>query len=189
MVSLTTHLGRGFPQLRCISFCLVSLILNNTRIGLPSESMLPDDELTSDEAESTEDSRKNQKPMRRNFNPMVFYFRAAIVILISYFVFYAFGYPLLILFMLFMEISLLRGAWYILSSYSYGFVRKAAYFNAGQSIVYLIVLAINGFSITQSGVPLILPEIGGLTLLCPLLIVAALYGITNIQNMYVPDLK
>lgn len=150
---------------------------------------MSDDELTSDEAESAEDSEKSQKPMRRNFNPMVFYFRAAIVILISYFVFYAFGYPLLIMFMLLIEVNLLRGTWYILSSYSYRFVRKAAYFNAGQSFVYLIVLTINGFTITQSGVPLILPEIEGLTLICPLLIAAALFGTTNIQSKHVPDLK
>jgi hypothetical protein len=93
------------------------------------------------------------------------------------------------MFMLLIEVNLLRSTWEILSSYSYGFVRKAAYFNAGQSLVYLIVLAINGFTITQSGVPLILPEIEGLTLICPLLIVAALFGTTNILQMYVPDLK
>jgi len=151
--------------------------------------MLSDHELTSDEAESTEDSEKSQKPMQRNFNPMPFYFRTAIVILISYLVFYAFGYQLLIMFMLLIEVNLLRGTREILSSYSYGFVRKAAYFNAGQSLLYLIVLAINGFAITQSGVPLVLPEIEGLTLICPLLIMAALFGTTNILQMYVPDLK
>jgi len=151
--------------------------------------MLSDDELTSDGAESTEDSKKSQKPMRRDFNPMTYYFRTVIIILISYFLFYAFGYPFLITFMLLLEVNLLRDTREILSSYSYGFVRKAAYFNAGLSLVCLIILAINGFTITQSGVPLILPEIEGLTLICPLLIAAALYGITNIQNMYVPDLK
>ncbi len=151
--------------------------------------MLSDDELTSDEAESTEDSRKSQKSMRRDFNPMPFYFRTAIIILICYFVFYAFGYQLLIMFMLLIEVNLLRRTWEILSSYSYGFARKAAYFNAGQSIVYFVVLAINGFAITQNGVPLILPEIDGLTLICPLLIAAALFGTTNILQMYVPDLK
>ena len=151
--------------------------------------MLSDDELTSDEAESTEDSRKSQKSVRRDFNPMPFYFRTAIIILICYFVFYAFGYQLLIMFMLLIEVNLLRRTWEILSSYSYGFARKAAYFNAGQSIVYFIILAINGFAITQSGVPLILPEIGGLTLICPLLIAAALFGTTNILQMYVPDMK
>jgi len=150
---------------------------------------LSNDELMGDEAESTEDSEKSQKPLRRDFNPMVFYFRAAIVIIISYFVFYAFGYTLLIVFMVLIEVNLLRNAREILSSYSYGFVRKAAYFNAGQSLVYLIILVVNGFAITQSGVPLILPEIEGLTFICPLLMVAALYGIVNIQNMYVPDLK
>lgn len=150
---------------------------------------MSDDELTSDEAKSAEDSEKSQKPMRRNFNPMPFYFRTVIVILISYFVFYAFGYQLLIMFMLLIEVNLLRGTWEILSSYSYGFVRKAAYFNAGQSLVYLIVLAINSFAIIQSGVPLILPEIEGLTLICPLLITAALFGTTNILQMYVPNLK
>ena len=150
---------------------------------------MSDDELTSDEAKSIEDSKKSQKPVRRDFNPMPFYYRTAIMILISYFVFYAFGYPLLIMFMLLIEVNLLRRTWEILSSYSYGFVRKAAYFNAGQSIVYLIILAINGFAIAQSGVPLILPEIEGLTLICPLLITAALFGTTNILQMYVPDLK
>jgi len=151
--------------------------------------MLSDDELTSDEVESTEDSNKSQKPVRRNFNPMKSYFLTAIVVLISYFLFYAFGYLLLIMFMLLLEVNLLRDTRQILSSYSYGFVRKAAYLNTGLSLVCLIILAINGFTITQSGVPLILPEIEGLTFICPLLIAAALYGITNIQNMYVPDLK
>jgi hypothetical protein len=151
--------------------------------------MLSDDELTSDEAESTEDSEKSKKAVKRDFNPMPFYFRTVMVILISYFVFYAFGYSLLIMFMLLIEVNLLRSTWEILSSYSYGFVRKAAYFNAGQSLVYVIILAVNGFTITQSGVPLILPEIEGLTLICPLLIMAALFGTTNILQMYVPDLK
>ncbi len=151
--------------------------------------MLSDAELTSDEVESTEDSENSKKPVRRNFNPMAVYFRVAIMILISYFLFYVFGYALLIMFMLLIEVNILRDTREILSSYSYGFARKAAYFNAGQSVVYLIILAVNGFTITQSGVPLILPGIEGLTLLCPLLIAAALYGNTNIRKMYVPDLK
>ncbi len=150
---------------------------------------MSDVELTSDEAESTEDSEKSKKPVRRNFNPMAVYFRVAIMILISYFLFYGFGYSLLIMFMLLIEVNILRDTREILSSYSYGFARKAAYFNAGQSVVYLIILAVNGFTITQSGVPLFLPEIEGLTLLCPLLIAAALFGTTNIRKMYVPDLK
>ncbi len=151
--------------------------------------MLSDIESTNDEMDSTEDSEKSKKPVRRNFNPMAVYFRAAIMILISYFLFYGFGYSLLIMFMLLIEVYILRDTREILSSYSYGFARKAAYFNAGQSVVYLIILAVNGFTITQSGVPLFLPEIEGLTLLCPLLIVAALFGTTNIRKMYVPDLK
>ena len=150
---------------------------------------MSDDELTSDEAEPTAGSKKSQKSVRRDFNPMPFYFRTAIIILFCYFVFYAFGYQLLIMFMLLIEVNLLRRTWEILSSYSYGFARKAAYFNAGQSIVYFIILAINGFAIAQSGVPLILPEIEGLTLICPLLIAAALFGTTNILQMYVPDMK
>ena len=150
---------------------------------------MSDIESTSNELEPTEDSEKNKKPGRRNFNPMAVYFRIAIMILISYFLFYVFGYTLLIMFMVLIEVNILRDTKEILSSYSYGFARKAAYFNAGQSLVYLIVLAINGFTINQSGVPLILPEIEGLTLLCPLLIAAALFGTTNIRKMYVPDLK
>ena len=150
---------------------------------------MSDVELTSDEAESTEDSEKSKKSMRRNFNPMAVYFRITIMILISYFLFYVFGYALLIMFMLLIEVNILRDTREILSSHSYGFVRKGAYFNAGQSVVYILVLAVNGFTITQSGVPLILPEIEGLTLLCPLLIAAALFGTTNIRKMYVPDLK
>ncbi len=156
---------------------------------LPCESMLSDIESTSDEVESTEDSEKSGKPVQRNFNPMAVYFRIAIMILISYFLFYTFGYALLIMFMLLIEVNILRDTSEILSCYSYGFARNGAYFNAGQSVVCLIVLAVNGFSITQSGVPFILPEIEGLTLLCPLLIAAALYGNTNIRKMYVPDLK
>ncbi len=151
--------------------------------------MLSDIESTSNELESTEDSEKSKKPVRRNFNPMAVYFRTAIMILISYFLFYIFGYALLIMFMLLIEVNILRDTREILSSYSYGFARKGAYFNAGQSVVYLIVLAVNGFTITQSGVPLILPGFEGLTLLCPLLIAAALFGNTNIRKMYVPDLK
>jgi len=151
--------------------------------------MLSDIESTSNELESTEDSEKSKKPARRNFNPMAVYFRTAIMILISYFLFYIFGYALLIMFMLLIEVNILRDTRDILSSYSYSFARKGAYFNAGQSVVYLVVLAVNGFAITQTSVPFILPEIEGLTLLCPLLIAAALYGNTNIRKMYVPDLK
>ena len=151
--------------------------------------MVSDVELADDEVDSSGDSEKSKEPERRNFNPMAVYFSTAIMILISYFLFYVFGYSLLIMFMLLIEVNILRNTREILSSYSYGFARKAAYFNAGQSVVYLIVLAVNGYAITQSGVPLILPEIEGLTLLCPLLIAAALFGTTNIRKMYVPDLK
>ena len=151
--------------------------------------MVSDVELADDEVDSSGDSEKSKEPERRNFNPMAVYFSTAIMILISYFLFYVFGYSLLIMFMLLIEVNILRDTREILSSHSYGFARKGAYFNAGQSVVYLIVLAVNGFTITQSGVPLSLPGIEGLTLLCPLLIAAALYGNTNIRKMYVPDLK
>jgi len=68
---------------------------------------LSDIESTSNDLESTEDSEKSKKPVRRNFNPMAVYFRTAIMILISYFLFYAFGYSLLIMFMLLMEVNIL----------------------------------------------------------------------------------
>ncbi len=123
---------------------------------------------------------------KRPFNPIASYFYIIGLTMAAYAMFYMFGYLLLIIIMLYFQVSIFKEVSYILASFDHGFPRKAAYFNAGHSALFFGILTLNGYTILQYGLPLILPEIGGLTLACPLFVMMALLGCRNIRSMYAP---
>ena len=138
------------------------------------------------EAEVTENNSENESSsvVRKPFNPMLSYIEMVILIGVGYGLTGLFGFSAMIAVMLFGLVLLYRETLFVLNHYTYGFARKAAYFNAGHSSIYFVILFVNSYAITQSGIPLILPQIPGLTLICPLFIVMGLYGSANIRRMY-----
>ena len=137
-------------------------------------------------AEVTENKSENESSsvVRKPFNPMISYVEMVVLIGVGYGLTGFFGFSAMLAVMLFGLVLLYRETLFVLNHYTYGFARKAAYFNAGHSSIYFVILFINSYTITQSGVPLILPQIPGLTLICPLFIVMGLYGSANIRRMY-----
>ena len=125
-----------------------------------------------------------EEVVRTPFNPMSGCVGLIVLIVLGYGLSVFFGYPALVSVMLFGLVLLYRETLFILKHYSYGFARKGAYFNAGLSSLFFIILFINSYSIIQTGLPLILPEIDQFTLACPLFIVLGLHGTTNIRRMY-----
>ncbi|RDE11581.1 MAG: hypothetical protein C4K49_11620 [Candidatus Thorarchaeota archaeon] len=145
--------------------------------------------MSEDQPQSTGEGQRAEErsaPAKRQFNPIGSYFYIIGLTIAAYAMFYAFGYLILIVVMLYFQVSIFREVSFILASFNYGFPRTAAYFNAGHSAIFFGILTLNGYTIVQYGVPLILPEIGGLTLVCPLFIMMALLGCRNIRSMYVP---
>ncbi len=133
--------------------------------------------------ESKTDSSAQHTRSSTQFNPMSNYFAIVAGIVISYILFFVFGYPALIIAVLFFVVQVVRETVEILDKKAGGFLRKAAYFNAGLTLVCFGILAINGYVIFRGSTPPILPEIANLTLLSPLLILTALYGSKNIKGM------
>ena len=130
--------------------------------------------------------KEKQEEHRRPFNPMSTYFEFAAGILAVYVLYYILGIEFLVLSTLAVLIYIFRETYFILEYYSYGFARKASIFNAFHATAWFIVLAINGFSIIQTGVPALFPEIESLTLTSPLFVLMAAFGCKNIERMYKP---
>ncbi|MCF2136923.1 MAG: hypothetical protein K9W43_06715 [Candidatus Thorarchaeota archaeon] len=123
----------------------------------------------------------------RPFNPMSTYIYIAIAMIISYAIFYMFGYEMLIIVMLFFTIDALRMAHFILAHSTRSLARKASYYNVVLAIGAFILLAINGISFVHIGSYLILPSIEKLTLACPLLILTADFGLLNVRGMFMNE--
>ncbi|MGY5853219.1 MAG: hypothetical protein RTU92_06600 [Candidatus Thorarchaeota archaeon] len=143
---------------------------------------MSDDSDVRHENESTTDPKSSV--VRRPFNPMVSYVEMVALIGAGYGLLMVFSYAGLVAVMLFALILLYRETLYILKHMIYGFARKAAYFNAGHSTAYFIILLVNSYTIMQFGTPLILPEIEQLTFLSPLFVVMGVFGTANIRRMY-----
>jgi hypothetical protein len=120
-------------------------------------------------SEQEEDS-KPTGPDRKPFNPMMTYIYFAVAILSGYFVLYIAGYLGLTVFGLIFMV-----------------VRKASYVNVAHALFYFILLVVNGYSLSQGGGLLLLPQWELLTDWSPVFILLSTYGITNIKAMYVPD--
>ncbi|MHA1771816.1 MAG: hypothetical protein ACTSYL_07785 [Candidatus Thorarchaeota archaeon] len=123
----------------------------------------------------------------RSFNPMSTYIYIAIAMIISYAIFYMFGYEMLIIVMLFFTIDALRMAHYILTHSTRSLARKASYYNVALAIASFVLLAINGISFVHTGTYLIFPTIEKLTLASPLLILTADFGLLNVRGMFMKE--
>ena len=145
--------------------------------------MTEDDDKAVEEIENKSE-KESSSVVRKPFNPMISYVEMVVLIGVGYGLTGFFGFSAMLAVMLFGLVLLYRETLFVLNHYTYGFARKAAYFNAGHSSIYFVILFVNSYTITQSGVPLILPQIPGLTLICPLFIVMGLYGSANIRRMY-----
>ncbi len=141
----------------------------------------------SGQGEEAGESSERPKVARRPFNPMVTYVYVAAGIFVSYSTFYMLGYEALIVVILFFVIRVMHETSYILRNIRYGLARKAAYFNAGLAIACFVILVVNAYWIMHFDVPLILPEIEGLTLACPLFVMTSVFGSRNIRLMYSPE--
>ncbi|MFW9921586.1 MAG: hypothetical protein ACFFED_18440 [Candidatus Thorarchaeota archaeon] len=133
-----------------------------------------------------EDDTEKENP-RRPFNPMTTYFEFAAGIFAIYVLYYLLGIEFLVIGTLAVLVFIFRETYYILEFYSYGFARKASIFNALHATAWFIVLAINGFSIMQTGIPAIFPDLESLTLTAPLFVLMAAFGCKNIERMYKPS--
>ncbi len=121
------------------------------------------------------------------YSPMTSYVYIAISILVTYALFYMFGYVVLIMVMLLFTIDTLRGIKFILANSARNFARRASYYNLVVVISSFVILAINGFMFMRYGSYLILPEIENFTLALPLMILAAAFGVRNIQGMFMDE--
>jgi hypothetical protein len=118
------------------------------------------------------------------FNPMGNYFTLVVGIVVSYVLFFIFGYPVLIITMLFFVVQIMKETMDLLERIPGGFLRKAAYLNVGLTLLYFGILAINGLAIFRGSPPPILPQIANLTFLTPILMMTAMYGLRNIKGMF-----
>ncbi len=126
---------------------------------------------------------------RRYFEPLAMYFYIGVAILVSYLLFYMMGYRILVVVMLIFVLDILKSARFVLTYSENPVARKASYFNAAQSVAWLLFLTINGLGYEALGYYPVLPHLESLTLVAPLLILSAEFGMKNIETMYVRDAK
>jgi len=142
----------------------------------------------------TEDTPPNEekpkststRPPIRNFNPLVNYLFYTIVVLVAYLLYWAIGYPAVIALMMFFVIRLMRDTLHVSKTYEYKFARQASVINLIYSMVFFIILVINGLAITQQLEPVIFPEWNDLTSWTPLFIMGGVFGMMNIKKMWGP---
>ncbi len=137
-------------------------------------------------SDDTSTEGKDDDP-RRPFNPMRTYTEFAGGILAVYVLYFVMGIEFLLIGTLVVLGYVFRQTRFILDYYSYGFARKAAILNAFHATAWFVFLAINVFTIMQTGIPIILPEFESLTLSAPLFVLMAAFGCKNIERMYKPS--
>jgi hypothetical protein len=148
-----------------------------------------DEEQIPEDSSSEEIEETPKESDRRHFNPMKTYIEMAMGIFVTYTILFLVGIELVIMFMLFLVVFIYRETLYVRNNYTYGFVRKVAYFNALHSTVWFLFLAINGYFILQTGSPIFFPQIPNLTELSPLFVLMAVFGSRNLVQMYAPSKK
>jgi hypothetical protein len=144
--------------------------------------------MTEDPSNEQEEVSKPTGPARKPFNPMLTYIYFAVAIFSGYLVLYLTGYVGLIVFGVVFMVYLLQETRYVLRRYSHSFIRKASYINVAHALFYFALLIINGYSLSQGGSLLILPQFDFLTEWSTIFILLSTFGITNIKSMYVPDM-
>jgi hypothetical protein len=123
----------------------------------------------------------------RNFNPLATYVVYLALVLVGYVLFWTFHYPALIAFTLMFVIIVIRDTVHIVRTYEIPFARKAAVINLIYSLVFFVILVVNGLAITQGQTPLIWPEHGELAAWSPMFVLGGVFGIANIKRMYGPE--
>ncbi len=139
----------------------------------------------------SEDPPEQQQKKRviqqsRQFNPLATYAIYTGLILIGYILFWLFSYPALIAFTMFFVIILLRDTMHIVKTYEVSFARKASVVNLCYSIIFFIVLVVNGTALSQGLSPPIWPEFSELASWSPMFILGGVFGVANIKRMYGP---
>jgi hypothetical protein len=131
--------------------------------------------------------KKQFIPESRPFNPLFTYAIYLGLVLIGYILFWTFHYPALIAFTLLFVIIVVRDTVHIIRTYEVSFARKASVVNLGYSLVWFVVLVVNGLALTQGQPPLILPQYDYLASWSPMFILGGVFGIANIKRMYGPE--
>jgi hypothetical protein len=144
----------------------------------------------------TDDSAPNSPPAKqesnstrppvRPFNPLMNYVFFTVVVIASYILYYFIGIPAVIALMLFFVVRLIRDTLTVVKTYEYKFARQAAVVNLVFSMVFFIILVVNGIAISQTGTPVFLTDFPDLTSWTPLLIMGGVFGISNIKRMWAP---
>lgn len=145
--------------------------------------------LTDDDATGhsmNEKEAESTRPPVRAFNPLVNYLFYTIAVLAAYILYYYFGFPAVIAMMLFFVIRLIRDTARVVKTYEYKFARQAAVANLVYSMTFFTILVVNGLAISQTGVPVFLPDFQDLTSWTPIFIMGGVFGMSNIKRMWGP---
>ncbi|TFG29155.1 hypothetical protein EU528_10120 [Candidatus Thorarchaeota archaeon] len=142
----------------------------------------------------TEDTPSNEekpKPMStrppvRGFNPLVNYLFYTVAVLGAYILYWALGYPAVIAMMMFFVIRLIRDTVHVYRTYEYKFAGQASIVNLIYSMVFFIILVVNGLALSQQMAPIIFPDFIDLTSWTPLFIMGGVFGMMNIKKMWGP---
>ena len=138
------------------------------------------------EETAEEEPSKPLIPRSHPFNPLATYAVYAGLVLVGYILFWLFYYPALIAFTMLFVIILIRDAHHVVKTYVVRFARVAAIVNLCYSMVWFIVLVVNGSAISQGLLPPIWPQFTGLASWSPMFILGGVYGMANIKRMYGP---
>jgi len=126
-------------------------------------------------------------PESRPFNPLFTYAIYLALVLVGYILFWTFHYPALIAFTLLFVIIVIRDTLHIIQTYEVSFARKASIVNLGYSLIWFVVLVVNGLALTQGQPPPILPQYDYLASWSPMFVLGGVFGIANIKRMYGPE--
>ncbi|TFH08201.1 MAG: hypothetical protein E4H14_06895 [Candidatus Thorarchaeota archaeon] len=143
--------------------------------------MTDDSPLTEEKPKST-----STRPPIRGFNPLVNYLFYTVAVLVAFVLNWALGYPAVIAMMLFFVIRLIRDTVHVYNTYEYKFAGQAAIVNLIYSMIFFIILVVNGLAISQQMAPIILPDFLDLTSWTPLFIMGGVFGMMNIKKMWGP---
>ena len=133
-----------------------------------------------------QEKKEEPKVYGRPFNPLATYVIYTGLVLIAYILFWLLHYSALIAFTMFFVIILFRDTIHVVKTYEVSFARKGAVVNLGYSLVFFIVLVVNGIALDSGLAPLIWPEFIELTSWTPMFILGGVFGMSNIKRMYGP---
>ena len=138
--------------------------------------------------EDVPEQEKKEEPRYygRPFNPLATYAIYAGLVLIAYILFWLLHYSALIAFTMFFVIILIRDTIHVVKTYDVSFARKGAVVNLGYSLVFFIILVVNGIALDSGLAPPIWPEFTELTSWTPMFILGGVFGMSNIKRMYGP---